>query len=231
MKKKYLVSIPEPCSEGWSNMTPEGQGRHCKSCDKVVVDFTSMSDSEIINLLKYKKSKNERVCGHFRSTQVNKVIHEAVPLRNRPGGFLIVATLLSGLAFLPAYGQEKLGKVKVETIHTKGDVAMSEVVDNTVQQILIIDPSGKPIPGAKLILNEIDYKGQEYVSSKDGMIIISRIGKGKSVSGALSHKDYEFKSFEFVFGHSKQFTLRMDYPILIDGMIEGDIELIEDVKE
>jgi len=37
------IHIPEPCSENWDKMTPQGGGRYCLSCDKVVTDFTNMT--------------------------------------------------------------------------------------------------------------------------------------------------------------------------------------------
>ena len=41
------ISIPQPCSQSWQQMTPVEQGRHCESCCKTVVDFTPMSNDEI----------------------------------------------------------------------------------------------------------------------------------------------------------------------------------------
>jgi hypothetical protein len=38
--------IPEPCHEDWERMTPTERGRHCASCDKVVVDLSACSPTE-----------------------------------------------------------------------------------------------------------------------------------------------------------------------------------------
>ena len=47
--------IPHPCHEDWNAMTDsetsEERGRHCDVCSKVVVDFTKMSDAEMIDYL------------------------------------------------------------------------------------------------------------------------------------------------------------------------------------
>jgi len=48
-------------------MTPSEQGRFCDKCSKVVLDFTEMSNSEIIA---YLESKKEKVCGKFRKEQI-----------------------------------------------------------------------------------------------------------------------------------------------------------------
>jgi hypothetical protein len=65
---KFTLSIPQPCSENWEQMTPTGCGRHCAACDKVVIDFTKLSDREIGKLIA--KRGNEKLCGRFESHQL-----------------------------------------------------------------------------------------------------------------------------------------------------------------
>ena len=67
------VTIPEPCHENWQQMTPNEQGRHCMSCQKTVVDFTLMSDQEILN---YISRASSSVCGRFNNDQLNKTYTE-----------------------------------------------------------------------------------------------------------------------------------------------------------
>lgn len=66
--KGNKVSIPKPCNESWDKMTPNGNGRHCDSCDKTVVDFTAMTLEQI--KIYFDKNKGTRVCGHFKAAQV-----------------------------------------------------------------------------------------------------------------------------------------------------------------
>lgn len=49
-------------------MTPEQQGAFCNVCSKVVVDFSAMSDDEVIAYLESKKE--EKTCGRFRTSQL-----------------------------------------------------------------------------------------------------------------------------------------------------------------
>ncbi|MBP6731344.1 MAG: hypothetical protein KA149_04755 [Chitinophagales bacterium] len=63
------ISIPKPCNENWNDMTPELQGAFCKVCSKVVVDFSSMSDEEVINY--FERKKEEKTCGRFRASQLS----------------------------------------------------------------------------------------------------------------------------------------------------------------
>ena len=63
------ISIPKPCNEDWDEMSPEQQGAFCKVCSKVVVDFSKMSDDEV--LAYFEKKKEEKTCGRFRNSQLS----------------------------------------------------------------------------------------------------------------------------------------------------------------
>lgn len=52
-------------------MIPVDSGKHCDSCCKTVVDFTSMNKFEIQQYFIHKKGSKKSICGHFKSTQVN----------------------------------------------------------------------------------------------------------------------------------------------------------------
>lgn len=51
MSKSIRLQVPAPCQERWTDMQPTEKGRHCASCCKTVVDFTTMSDPDIIRYL------------------------------------------------------------------------------------------------------------------------------------------------------------------------------------
>ncbi len=69
MNKNLQLHIPEPCHEAWNNMNPEKGGRFCASCQKTVVDFTSMTDQAV---LQYFKNLKGNTCGRFRDDQLNR---------------------------------------------------------------------------------------------------------------------------------------------------------------
>ncbi len=66
---KPSVSIRKPCTEDWNKMTAAEQGRNCAVCCKTVVDFTNKTDSQVVDYLKANSA--QRVCGRFKSGQVN----------------------------------------------------------------------------------------------------------------------------------------------------------------
>jgi hypothetical protein len=69
MKQNFQILIPNPCSENWDNMKPNGNGRHCSVCDKTVVDFTKLSDNEIKQY--FLQNSTKKTCGHFHKGQLN----------------------------------------------------------------------------------------------------------------------------------------------------------------
>jgi hypothetical protein len=64
------IHQPAPCAESWDAMLPTDVGRHCASCQTQVVDFTRMTDGEVIAFLD--QYRPERRCGLFREDQVDR---------------------------------------------------------------------------------------------------------------------------------------------------------------
>jgi len=60
------IAIEKPCDQSWQQMTEESNGRYCSQCCKTVIDFTRMSNTEIIKYL----SSGTNVCGRFNPGQM-----------------------------------------------------------------------------------------------------------------------------------------------------------------
>ncbi|MBC5833767.1 hypothetical protein G6N05_02600 [Flavobacterium sp. F372] len=103
MKSKIQISIPEPCNEGWQNMTPVEKGRFCASCQKTVLDFTYLSDNEIINLV----NKNDTLCGRINTSQLNRNLIETKRTSNYFGYFATSVLAFLGLGTSTIVAQEK----------------------------------------------------------------------------------------------------------------------------
>ncbi|RYD59492.1 MAG: hypothetical protein EOP56_01105 [Sphingobacteriales bacterium] len=65
MKEQYRITIPKPCNEAWEDMQPADKGRHCLQCSKTVVDFSTMTDVEVLAFLQ--RHKGKFVCGRLSS--------------------------------------------------------------------------------------------------------------------------------------------------------------------
>jgi hypothetical protein len=91
MSNRFTITLSQPCFQGWEAMPSRAEGRYCGTCDQIVVDFTRMTDQELVD---YFQSRSGRVCGRLSSWQTDRIITVA-PKPNRrftlPG---IAATLL-----------------------------------------------------------------------------------------------------------------------------------------
>jgi hypothetical protein len=76
------IKINKPCHEDWSEMTSEAQGKFCNACEKSVVDFSMMSDAQILNY--FSQPKSEKVCGRFNADQVDRALVNGIPQRQSP---------------------------------------------------------------------------------------------------------------------------------------------------
>jgi hypothetical protein len=70
MENSLKISIPTPCQEDLGQMDKTEKGRFCLSCQKEVIDFTKMTDEDILVYFEKKKMGESKVCGTFRLDQV-----------------------------------------------------------------------------------------------------------------------------------------------------------------
>jgi hypothetical protein len=110
MKKSIQIQIPEPCHENWDKMTEANQGRFCNACSKVVVDFSMMSDKEILNHISKASSK---ICGRVSDDQLNRPIQ--MPVEKRQISFKYLWSMLIS-TFLVSYKTQAQGAIKLDSI-------------------------------------------------------------------------------------------------------------------
>lgn len=75
----YRISLKNPCSQSWDEMTPQKDGRFCGACEKTVRDFTQWNDEKILAYL----LQHPGTCGRYRESSLeHPIIH--VPERRNP---------------------------------------------------------------------------------------------------------------------------------------------------
>ncbi|MBK8225848.1 MAG: hypothetical protein IPK70_01570 [Flavobacteriales bacterium] len=68
---KLTISIPTPCHEDWSAMTPQATGRHCAICATTVADFSRLSDAQLI--ARFEQGGMPK-CARFSKDQLDRVL-------------------------------------------------------------------------------------------------------------------------------------------------------------
>jgi hypothetical protein len=61
------IKVADPCHENWDKMLAEERGKFCLSCQKTVVDFSRMTNDDIINY--FEQNAGKSICGRIAKYQ------------------------------------------------------------------------------------------------------------------------------------------------------------------
>jgi hypothetical protein len=143
MSKSVHIKVPKPCHENWQNMTPKEQGRFCGSCEKIVVDFSKMSDKEMLDY--FAKATGHSTCGRFANDQLNRQI-EPVANNRRLSPPYVWNLLLATVLFFESCNDTTTGEVVCE----KPAVQQGVVDEPTMGVALAVVDTTKPYPPAEI---------------------------------------------------------------------------------
>jgi hypothetical protein len=216
--KNLSLSIPTPCSEKWENFTITSHGGFCSSCSKTVVDFTSMSDDQVLDFF---TKHSAHACGRFRPDQL-KAYSATAPLKINPGLTLLKAGFLSMLFMLAGkqtFAQEAIPKTKKEVVDRRKHAADEKTDENTPQTLkgIVLTEDNEPLPGATIML-----KGSETgtTAGADGRFEFPRKVKEGDI---LVISFIGFNSMEHVVTKNTndlEIPLRCDYAVLGEVAID-----------
>lgn len=226
--KTYQIKIGNPCHELWENMTITEQGRHCASCNKVVVDFTHMTNTDIINYLLEKKG--QRVCGNFYKPQIQHpiTVHPTSVKHKWP---VIAAMLVAGLfSFYPVQAQQPTTGRQVYKTSIDKDLKRETEPGNDsskVYTLTILSSTDQiPIPLAKVKIKSFG----EFVSDVHGNIKVDLTNKKipQTFTIEINASGYEFATYQIKSG---ELTANRSYKIYLKEyekfMLRGDISIDE----
>lgn len=213
--KKITLSIPQPCHEHWDQMTPADKGRFCASCQKTVVDFTNMSDRQ---LAEFFKKPAASVCGRFYQEQLNRDIE--LPRKRIPWArYFFQFTLPAFLVSMKAAAQKRTVVTGDTTYCTRtlGFVAAvparEEPVDAGTLAGKVVDPQGRGMPGASVVVKntktgvQTDQSGAFRIHAEPGSIL------------AISSVGYQSKEVAISGQSSSNITLVQLEPQLLGGVV------------
>lgn len=174
-KRSIHLSVPEPCNKDWEQMAPAGTGRLCNACDKVVTDFTAMSDAELISFFA-KHAAGEHPCGQFRADQLNKTITVSQPSKKFKLFKLAASLLLAQVLF---YQGKAFGKInpQIEVVSHSHALAGGNI---KITGRVLDYHSNKPLGGLKVY---IDHTEHYAITDKNGRFSIVVPG---TMNGAIT---------------------------------------------
>ncbi len=177
------LNLYAPCANSWDKMEALGKNRFCLQCNKEVVDFTSMTDEQLISYFR----QHTNVCGRILPSQLGIDLSEKRPNRSLPYLTKRVAAVL--LAFLTFKGTSaKTSKKKPDTVQLS--VEEKQAVQDTAK-ILVSVKAGQnlPISGAEIFFNNVRIG----ITDSSGILSFSPELKdlNKFYTISVSHPDYD----------------------------------------
>lgn len=220
MKNKFYLSIPKACSEKWSGFTSTAQGGFCSSCNKEVIDFTAMSDREIVDFFQRKPS---HTCGRFRPDQLKSYSTTLKP-EVHPGFKLFYASLISLFLIFVNSHHASAGypSQKTQTVFVLADAYIqntSLVQSDHIVKGYVKSEDGEPIVGANIYLKDSQ---EGTVSDANGYFEFPRPLKAGEV---LYFSFIGFETQEYVVTENSpaeiEMKLSMQYEILGAVAVDG----------
>ncbi|WP_405248138.1 carboxypeptidase-like regulatory domain-containing protein [Cellulophaga sp. Asnod2-G02] len=222
MKNSISVSVKKPCSEKFSTFSTTDKGGFCGSCEKEVIDFTTMSKSEILN---YLCTATNSTCGRFKTSQLNDL--QMTNSNVSPFNFLTKSigamsfSLLSLCAISSVNAQDEALSTSVQTALVSNPEATTNTTQSNKYKVkgLVVDQENLPLPGVSVVLKGTN----EGVSTDfDGNFEFNRrLSEGDVL--VFSYVGYDTQSYTIV----KSETDTIEISILFDS---ADIELMGDIS-
>ncbi|WP_167013411.1 carboxypeptidase-like regulatory domain-containing protein [Chitinophaga sp. Cy-1792] len=174
------LSIPKPCEQSWDGMLPIDGGRFCEACNKQVLDFTHMTDAEIVRLLK--KTKGE-ICGRVHIQQIDRELREREWQALLPTLVLtaVLSTIIPGTSHGQSITKNASKATQIKTKHIQ------------LQGIITDLHSGVAIPGVTIMLKEDSKIGTTSGNDGSFKIDIPITGGQDSVNLTFSSMGYDGK--------------------------------------
>jgi hypothetical protein len=164
------IKIGTPCHENWDKMLEEERGRFCLSCQKAVVDFSRMTNEEIITY--FEQNADKKTCGriaiHQHDTPISNYRKVITPWFNR-----YVAGFLMAVGFYNP-GKAQTTDTPIENHMMKGEIAVNTAKQSNKELVVsgrVLDQdTKKPIKGANV---KIDGADVFVATDKNGSYSIS----------------------------------------------------------
>lgn len=156
MKNAIRISVKETCSEKFENFKKTALGGFCDSCHTEVVDFTAMTDEQIVE---HFDTRSGKTCGRFKKSQLKT--YKTNPFTAMNTNVLTRSLGLMGFSLLAlcatptlvAQESVELNSLQTETpLETHKKVVASNIEKTYTVKGTVVDEDNLPMPGASVVL-------------------------------------------------------------------------------
>lgn len=176
-KQSYILKIDKPCGENWDTMTDTENGKFCSSCSKSVIDFTQLTDNEVLQIIEQNSGK---LCGRLTKEQLNRAIQLYQPTNNSRFYKLLIGLLLVGASENSlATDNQKLQQDIISIVdyndnNLQQTVLQTEPADsigNVVQGLVIDAKTKEPLPFAEVKIKDTNTGVVTDVDGKFKLVV------------------------------------------------------------
>jgi CarboxypepD_reg-like domain len=181
--KRYLLSIDKPCKKEWTSMSQSDDGRFCSHCSKSVVDFTQLTDSQVVKIIEQNSGK---LCGRLSQEQLKRTIQIYQPKNTARLYKILAGVFLFGISKnslalnLKNFERGSVSIIDNKLTNThlsknKSDLA-KDSLKNVVQGLVIDSETNMPLVFAsvfikdKKILTSTDMYGKFTLVIPDSLL-------------------------------------------------------------
>lgn len=148
MPSHIHLQINDPCHKKWESMEALAGAAFCQSCQKIVTDFTKMSDEQIVDYFKHYKGNT---CGRFYADQINRTY--TVPSRPLPWlRYLFTVTLPAIFLNLTSEAQKRTRQIQQIEVPAPGSKKGTDVSPGREIRGTVINELGQPVPYATVMI-------------------------------------------------------------------------------
>ncbi|RKR14033.1 carboxypeptidase-like protein [Maribacter vaceletii] len=218
MKNDNNITIQKPCSENFDTFSKTELGGYCNSCEKEVIDFTSMRMTEINN---YFLVPRANTCGRFKSSQLQTNKQHSMTNYISKGIATMGFSLLALCAVSNVQAQEIAStdseiKTGISSI-TVGKV--SNAYSSYTVKGIVLDEENTPLPGVNVILKGT---AEGTVTDLDGNFEFpKKLGKNDIL--VFSYIGYDTKEYKVKESTSETINITVNFT-------NADVELMGEIE-
>jgi hypothetical protein len=184
MHNPVKISIANPCQVEWNTMRHEEGGAYCSKCSSHVVDFTKMTDAQVLETI---AGMNGKRCGRFSVEQTNRPIIKKQPAKSQFRIKALLAGLAAFMGMKNAYAENSLGITPPAIRFEQFDTITRQPVDTSI--ISNADTSAKMV----LIRGRVVETFNRAKHNRPRPVQNAQISTADSLSSTYTDKDGYFK--------------------------------------
>lgn len=232
-KQHYILKIDTPCEQEWDSMTQTDLGKFCHHCTKTVVDFTKLTDQEVLQIIEKNSGK---LCGRLTQKQLNRVIQVSQPtdcslLHNTLAALLLASASTNlSVAKNPDPPQGIIHIINDSKTYTQSSEIKSEIYKdslNVIQGSIIDSKTNEKIPSASIYIKGTKTGVASDANGKFRLVISDHLLTEK-IHLVIAFPGYESNQIVL---HKKDLPITKDFSIAPDERpLTGEVVVIKKKK-